>query len=380
METIIRCKRCILPNTLSQIHFDDEGICNHCRNYEKDFAEWEDIKERKEKEFRHILEKAKKLRRPYDCLVPLSGGKDSTYVLYLMTKVYKMRTLAVSLDNGYLSNLAKENIQNALKCCDADHIFYEINRNNSSELFKTFALKTGDFCNACMRGINYAIEITSKSFNIPLIIKGSGRRVQYVSQIRELESLNTPSYFEKVVKGTGAQTRFEHFGRNKSRSEIEKMIGGICDIIGIKRTTLMRYVSQQILLYDYLYKPYPEIIDIIKKEMNWNDGEGKIEHLDCELHDIPFFINTLRIPNITKETFHASGLIRQGIISREEALRQEEEDLLSNKTPDDLEKFLQDNNIPYDDYLKGVLATDKTQYESNFQKWVRRVYHKMRKL
>lgn len=111
---IIRCKRCLLPSSINGITFDTDGVCNHCRSYERDFAQWDVIKDRKAIEFQELLARAKSLNRPYDCLVPLSGGKDSTYVLYLVTKVYKLRTLAVTLDNGYLSDLAKENIKNAL--------------------------------------------------------------------------------------------------------------------------------------------------------------------------------------------------------------------------------------------------------------------------
>lgn len=149
---IVRCNRCLLPSSIEGISFDNEGICNHCRNYERNFADWDQISERKSKEFRDLLDKAKSLKRPYDCLVPLSGGKDSTYALYLATKVYHLRTLAVTLENGYLSNPAKENIKNALANCDADHIFYHINKANSSMLFKAFVERSGDFCNACMRG------------------------------------------------------------------------------------------------------------------------------------------------------------------------------------------------------------------------------------
>lgn len=134
-QEIKRCTRCILPDTLSSVTFDEKGLCNHCRNYERDFLEWDRISDRKEKEFRAILKKAVSLNRPYDCLVPLSGGKDSTYALYLCTKVYKLRTLAVTLDNGFLSGPARENIKNALESCDADHIFYSINIKNSRELF-----------------------------------------------------------------------------------------------------------------------------------------------------------------------------------------------------------------------------------------------------
>lgn len=86
MDEIKRCLRCILPLSLPGIFVDGEGICNYCRQYENDFKNWDEIKSRKEKEFIDLIEKARKLKRPYDVLVPLSCGKDSTFALYLCTK------------------------------------------------------------------------------------------------------------------------------------------------------------------------------------------------------------------------------------------------------------------------------------------------------
>lgn len=375
---IERCSRCILPSTLSSISFDDEGVCNHCRKYEKDFLEWDKISERKEREFRAILEKAASLNRPYDCLVPLSGGKDSTYALYLCTKVYKLRTLAVTLDNGYLSGPARENIKNALDSCDADHIFYSININNSRELFHEFTLKTGDFCTACMRGINYSIEMAAKNFRIPLVIKGSGRRVQYVSQIKEVSNLNTASYFANVIRGTKVEKRFSHFSAGRRKGELIKIAGAIPDILGISRSRTLRFMTQHIGLYDYIYKPYPEIVEIIKREMKWSDHAGSVEHLDCELHDIPFYKDTLRIPGITAGTFHRSGLIRQGLMKREDALRMEEE-LNNNNPPVELFKYLKDSDITMEEYSRAVLDADNSQYEPKYQKIARSLYHRFRK-
>ncbi|MBN3035457.1 MAG: hypothetical protein JW861_07700 [Bacteroidales bacterium] len=376
---IIRCKRCLLPSTLSGITFDENGICNHCRKYENDFREWDQIKERKREEFGNILSGAKKLKRPYDCLVPLSGGKDSTYALYLCTKVYKMKTLAVSLDNGFLSGIAKQNIRNALESCNADHMFYTINRENSSRLFKVFTLKTGDFCSGCMRAINYAIELATKSFRIPLVIKGSGRRVQYVSQIKEVTSLNTASYFANVIKGTAAEDDFKHFARYRFSLEFQKIAGGVNDIFGLPRTRLMRFIPQHIGLYDYIYLPFNEIIGILKKEMGWSDGAGSAEHLDCELHDIPFYKDTLRIQNITRHTFHSSGLIRQGLLSREGALLKEEQEIGKENPPAELTKFLQENNITYEEYVNYVQYSDTSRFEPKWQKVARDMYHKFRK-
>ncbi|MDD3463980.1 MAG: hypothetical protein PHH07_00690 [Candidatus Cloacimonetes bacterium] len=376
---IARCNRCLLPESIEGIIFDDEGICNHCRNYERNFEDWDQISERKSKEFRELLDKAKSLKRPYDCLVPLSGGKDSTYALYLATKIYNLRTLAVTLDNGYLSNLARENVKNALVNCDADHIFYHINRANSSQLFKTFVERSGDFCNACMRGINYAIEISLKSFNIPLVIKGSGRRVQYVSQLKGISTLNTPSYFENVIKNTGVYAQFSHFAQYRNKLERQKIAGGIFDILGIPRKHLMRFVPQHIGMYDYIYLPYTKIIPLISKEMGWSDFGEAAEHLDCELHDVPLFKNTLLVPNITKSTLHNSGLLRQGIITKEEALQKEQVDVLDDPRPPELLNFLEDNGMSYDEYVAFVKNANREKFAPNIQKLARDIYHRFRK-
>ena len=379
MQNIKRCSRCILPISLINITIGEDGVCNHCLKYEKDFKNWDLIKDRKEQQFKEILARAQALKRPYDCLVPLSGGKDSTFALYLCAKIYKLKTLAVTFDNGYLSNPAKENIKNALSCCDADHIFYKVNKKNASELFSVFLENTGDFCNACMRGINYSTELATRSFRIPLVIRGSGRRVQYVSQIKEASSLNTASYFANVLKNTKAEKKFAHFAGHKHRLEIQKILGGVCDIIKIPRTFLMRFMTQHIGLYDYIYKPFPEVANLIRAEMQWNDGSKTLEHLDCELHDIPFYKNTLRIDNITMNTFYRSGLIRQGLLSRDEALKMEEEELNENKAPEELNKFLADNTINYQDYIHYVKDSIKSQYEPKIQKISRNIYHKFRK-
>lgn len=166
-----------------------------------------------------------------------------------------LKTLAVTFDNGFLTQPAKNNISNAIVSTNADHLFYAINRDNAKELFKTFIENTGDFCNACMRGINYSVEISIKNFKIPLIIKGSGRRVQYVSQIKEVTSLNTASYFANVIKRTNASKKFRYLASDKNKLEFQKIMGGINDIVGIKRTSLMKYFPQHIGMYDYIYLP-----------------------------------------------------------------------------------------------------------------------------
>ncbi len=379
MDKIERCTRCLIPRTLENVSFDAEGVCNHCRKYEQDFAGWEQIKDRKKQEFEQILDRARKLKRPYDCLVPLSGGKDSTYALYLSSQVYKLHTLAVTLDNGYLSQPARDNIRNALANCSADHVFYTLNRENSAELFKTFVQRTGDFCNACMRGINHTIETAVESYRIPLVIKGSGRRVQYISQMKGISRLNTPSYFANVLKGTPAYGKYGYLAGHKYKLEFQKILGGLADILKVPRVSLMRLYPQHIGLYDYIYLPYTEIVSIIKREMGWDDGSKAVEHLDCELHDVPFYKTTLEKPKLGKNTLHSSGLIRQGILTREEALALEEQEMADKSIPPELLNFLQDNGLTYEQYVDYVRNSDRGRFEPRLQVIAREIYHRLRK-
>ena len=93
-----RCSRCVMPETHETIVFDDEGVCSICRQHKhkREKVDWE----QKEKEFVEIIEKYRG-KGPYDCLIPISGGKDSTFVLYTMIKKYKVHPLAISFDHGF---------------------------------------------------------------------------------------------------------------------------------------------------------------------------------------------------------------------------------------------------------------------------------------
>ncbi len=108
-----RCSKCICPETYPGIQFYD-GICNFCLNYERQ-------KPLGEKELRKILASSK--GKKYDCIVPLSGGRDSTFVLY-MAKNYGLNVLAVNYDNEFYSKQVQINMKNACKILGVDFISF----------------------------------------------------------------------------------------------------------------------------------------------------------------------------------------------------------------------------------------------------------------
>ena len=99
-----RCSSCILPETHPNITFDNEGVCNYCKSHQK-------IQYLGSSRLEEDLAKYKTGNGKYDCLVPISGGKDSTYVLYQLSNVFGMRALAYNYDNCLTHPQAQENVR-----------------------------------------------------------------------------------------------------------------------------------------------------------------------------------------------------------------------------------------------------------------------------
>ena len=115
------CVRCIMDTTDPDIVFDDAGVCSHCHRYERVARErLIPAEERKPRLDALVAEiKAAGQGKPYDCVIGVSGGVDSTYVAWLV-KDLGLRPLAVHLDNGWNSELAVANIEKTLKTLGID--------------------------------------------------------------------------------------------------------------------------------------------------------------------------------------------------------------------------------------------------------------------
>ena len=106
------CKRCVTDTTDPGVTFDAEGICSSCRRYEEVRAQRGYRKGISEKELEHTIAVIKETCKdlPYDCLIGVSGGVDSAYMLYLAHQL-GLRILAVHVNSGWNTKLAEENIQ-----------------------------------------------------------------------------------------------------------------------------------------------------------------------------------------------------------------------------------------------------------------------------
>ncbi|MDV4144360.1 glucosamine 6-phosphate synthetase [Shimia sp. FJ5] len=98
-----RCTRCILPETMPFIRFDDEGVCNYCHNYKQR------NKPKPKEELFKLVEPYRREHGP-DCIVPFSGGRDSCYGLHLIVNELKMKPITYTYDWGMVTDLGRRNI------------------------------------------------------------------------------------------------------------------------------------------------------------------------------------------------------------------------------------------------------------------------------
>ncbi len=110
-----RCSRCLLPETIPFITFDDAGVCNVCTNYRRHVVHGADV----------LAREADALRSPraqHDCIIAVSGGRDSSYGLHYIVKELGLRPLAYTYDWGMVTDLARRNIARLCGELGVEHV------------------------------------------------------------------------------------------------------------------------------------------------------------------------------------------------------------------------------------------------------------------
>lgn len=133
------CSKCIYDETVPAISFDSHGVCNYCRMVDKLIEEYHTGKPEGEKTIMEIVDKIKKdgKGKQYDCVVGVSGGTDSSYMVYWALQK-GLRPLAVHYDNTWNTAIATENIRKVLTKLKVDLFTHVINNKEADDIFKAF--------------------------------------------------------------------------------------------------------------------------------------------------------------------------------------------------------------------------------------------------
>ena len=174
------CAKCVLPETFPGIHFDEHGVCNFCR----DFNGEEALKEEKQEYYHKFQDLIKQVKgkSDYDVTLAYSGGKDSTYTLYLLNKIFKLRVLAITFDNGFISEQAFKNIRTVCENLAVDSIVFKADFQILKKVFSAGIQNTmyspkaleraSTICTSCIGLVKFtALKITLEK-QIPLMAWG----------------------------------------------------------------------------------------------------------------------------------------------------------------------------------------------------------------
>src|SRR3990167_211722 len=169
------CKHCVMPDTKPDLRLDEHGVCNACRSYEKRTeVDWD-------ARYQDLLKVLDKYRRPdgsnWDCIVPVSGGKDSTYQVIRMLQL-GLNPLCVTSTTCDLSEIGRKNIEN-IKHLGVDYVEFSPNPIVRAKLNRIGLTEVGDISWPDHVGIFTIPVRAAVQFNVPLIVWGENSQNEY---------------------------------------------------------------------------------------------------------------------------------------------------------------------------------------------------------
>ena len=319
-----RCIKCVLPECTPNIVFDKEGVCNYCHAHHK-------LRYEGESEVLKLLDSHRRTGSKYDCIVTISGGRDSTYTLLKLVKDYRMKVLAVNYENPFTDPQAKVNIENAIKALNVDIVKFRLKnkihertfRNNVTAWFrKPSPGLVPMICVAC-KTIWWDILKIAKKYDIHCIVSGGNR---YEDTSFKKVSLgisaneNAETSFSKAIFGI-LKENFRNLAYCRPRF-IPTIVKGF--LFGDPYTIGSRLFGRNVAridLFFFIEWNEPEVLSRIKSELDW-DYPHKLNsswRFDCRVGHLKDFMYMKTIGMTEREDFYAK-LVREGVMTRDNAL------------------------------------------------------------
>jgi tRNA(Ile)-lysidine synthase TilS/MesJ len=300
-----RCLNCILPAVNDRVILDDKGICNICNTRKKVsenntfYGDWGPEK------LKSDIDKYKTKDGKYDCIIGVSGGKDSLMTLYIAKKELGLNPLAVFIDNGFGLDEMYENIHNATNTLDVDLIVYRTNE--LKEIFKTLLItkKPIYYCRICHELIDVYLREIATKFGIQLLLGGYTKGQEYARSDELFWIYNISD--KNTIQELSKNQKYSH----------------IIEILSNHAMFLYENYDHIVQINPFLYMDYEEekIIEFLKREMKFKvpkDSWPK-DSTNCLFN---FVSQHLARKNFGYSQHEAelSTLVREGELTRQRAL------------------------------------------------------------
>ena len=329
------CSRCLLTGGTPGIHFDENKVCNYCIEYlpMKTYGEEKLLRE---------LDRFRDPNKECECMICVSGGRDSTYLLWKMVHDYKMNPLVVTYKSPFLSKQAQSNVELAVRKLKVDHLYWEYPQNahfkTTKKHLKIWLKKPSSimipFVCAHCKSWNFQFYEIAREHKIPLIFFGSNpletasfKKAGFGGARTYGKLSNIPNILSKSFKELYSNPSY----LTANWGIIPKMYLGVGH-----STAYMRFRNKDITvirLFDYLKWDEKNVISTITKNIGWKKSP-EVEsswRFDCRLD---YFRRLMyhSVIGVTELRDLFSKMIREGMLSREEALeRLKKEECISKQ-------------------------------------------------
>lgn len=329
------CTRCLLPETHETISFDSRNICSVCQN--REYRDQEINWPNRRMELSHIIESIKG-KADYDCIVPFSGGKDSTFTLYYVVTELKLKPLVVSFDHGFYRPNMILNRNKVVEKLGVDLLTFKPNWLLVRKLMLQSLLEKGDFCWHCHTGIfSYPMWIAIEK-KIPLVLWGetSSEYASYYSY-KDSEEFDEVRFNQIVNLGISADDMKLRLEGNFDKRDFKPYT--------FPSAKLLRDLEVRSLALGY-FIPWDTNSQskIIAENLGWNGDEVEgvppefsYEKIECYMQGVRDYLK-FRKRGYSRVTHLMALELRKGNVSKDDAINRIAE--FEGKRPASLDIFL----------------------------------------
>lgn len=320
----MRCSKCVLSENTPNIVFDKDEVCNYCHTYQK-------FRYKGEAE---LLKTLGSFRRPdskYDCVVGISGGRDSSYLLLKLAKDYGMKVLAVNYENPFTVPQAKANIESAIQALDVDIVQFKYKndihertlRDTVTAWFKRPSPALIPIvcigCKPAWLGI-YRI---AKKHDIHCIASG-GNPFEVISFKREMVGISRDedprrAFFKYIYSLREILGNPAYLNPSIVLTLMKSYL--VASPYSIGRRLFWPNITW-VELFNYVEWNEQEILSRIKAELGWESPPeiASSWRFDCRVKHLVDYMYMKTLGMTDKEDFYAK-MVREGLMTREDALQ-----------------------------------------------------------
>jgi len=306
------CRICVLDENFPGISFNDNDVCIFCQQHKKK-EEQSILREKYKKKFDEVIDEFQG-KNSYDCLAAFSGGKDSTYTLYLLKKKYNLNVLAVSYDNWFQSETALDNIDRVVKSLDIDLLKVKPSFDVFKKIIQTvvthdvYSIKAleraSSICTTCISLIRFICFKIAIEKEIPIIIFGmSPGQAPIVTSVVK----TNPDMIRKM-QDIVFQPLYNHLGDMIKPYFLEER--------HFNRFEVFPYSVNPLAFLDYDEK---EILEIVHS-LGWQNPEDTdANSTNCLLNSFANSVHKMKY-NFHPYAYELAELVREGNLDRNVAL------------------------------------------------------------